>query len=206
MYRRARQIIEPGIAELEVFTQLHAAAVQAAGKPLSAPLGNDFACGSMGGPPRAGRCAQAGEIYILDLSPWVDGYASDTCRAFAVNRQPTDPQLRAWETLVQSLRLVEKLARPGAHCREIFAAVDQQIRDAGYPPLPHHLGHGVGLQGHEAPHLNPHWNDVLLEGEMFAAEPGIYLPELAGGIRLENQYLVQAGGVVNFTPFALELA
>ncbi len=206
MYRRARQIVAPGIEELEMFNQLHAAAVQAAGQPLGAPLGNDFACGCMGGPPRSERAAQAGEIYILDLGPWVDGYSSDTCRALAVSGHPTDKQMRAWQTLTQSLALVERLARPGVRCREIFAAVDEQIRAAGYPALPHHLGHGVGLQGHEAPHLNPNWDDSLLEGEVFTAEPGIYLPELAGGIRLENQYLVQAGGVVNCTPFALELA
>jgi Xaa-Pro aminopeptidase len=61
------------------------------------------------------------------------------------------------------------------------------------------------LQGHEYPHLNPRWDDVLMEGEVFTAEPGIYLPDLAGGIRLENQYLVQAKGVENLTPFPMEL-
>ena len=52
MYQRARQIIEPGIPELDVFTQLNAAAIQAAGEPLSALLGNDYASGAMGDLPR----------------------------------------------------------------------------------------------------------------------------------------------------------
>ena len=56
MYRRAREIIEPGVPELRVYTELHAAAVEVAGEPLwPAYLGNDFACGAPGGPPRGGR-------------------------------------------------------------------------------------------------------------------------------------------------------
>ena len=205
MYKQARQIVEPGIAELEVFGQLHAAAVHAAGEAMSAPLGNDFACACGGGPARNGWRAKAGEIYILDLGPAVAGYFSDTCRAIAVDRKPTDKQIVAWQTLMEIFPLIEPLARPGARCRDLFAAADDHLRQAGYPGLGHHLGHGVGLQAHEFPHLNPRWDDTLIEGEVFTLEPGIYLPELAGGIRLENQYLVQSGGALNLTPFAMEL-
>ena len=67
MYARAREIITPGIGELEVFNQLHAAAVEVAGEPLTA-LGNDYQCNARGGPPRP-RDAQAGELFILDLGP-----------------------------------------------------------------------------------------------------------------------------------------
>src|SRR5215212_2633341 len=70
MHERARQIVEPGITELEVFAELQAVAVRAAGESLyPAYLGNDFACGAPGGPPRAKRAARAGELYILDLGP-----------------------------------------------------------------------------------------------------------------------------------------
>jgi len=74
-------------------------------------------------------------------------------------------------------------------------AVNEHFKQVFGQGLPHHLGHGVGLQPHEYPHLNPHWDDVLLEGEIFTAEPGIYSNELAAGIRLENQYLVTSDGV-----------
>jgi Xaa-Pro dipeptidase len=205
MYRRARQIVEPGIPEIQVYNELCAAAVQSAGELLSGPVGNDFACGEPGGPPRKERVAKAGEIYILDLGAPVGGYASDNCRAIAVDRKPTDAQNRAWRTLAEIFPIVERLARPGVRCRDLFVAANEHLRAAGYPALVHHLGHGVGLQGHEYPHLNPRWDDVLMEGEVFTAEPGIYLPDLAGGIRLENQYLVQAKGVENLTPFPMEL-
>ena len=206
MYERARQVIRPGVEELAVYNELHAAAVMAAGEPLSPPyLGNDYACGAPGGAPRKGRAAQTGELYILDLGPACRGYFSDNSRAFAVGGNPTDAQHRAWETVISTLAIVERMARPGVRCRDLFAAVDEHYRDRTGAAFPHHLGHGVGLQPHEYPHLNPHWDDVLIEGEVFTAEPGLYGPDLRGGIRIENQYLVTAGGVENLTPFPLGL-
>jgi Xaa-Pro dipeptidase len=168
---------------------------------LSAYLGNDYACGVPGGPPRRGRTAQAGELYILDLGPAYRGYFSDNCRVFSVDRKPIDEQIEAWELVTGAFPIVEKLARPGVRCRDIFAAVDDYYRSARGVPFPHHLGHGVGLQPHEFPHLNPKWDDVLLEGEVFTCEPGIYAQAVRGGIRIENQYLVTSTGVENLTPF-----
>ena len=54
----------------------------------------------------------------------------------------------------------------------------------------HHLGHGIGLFPHEAPHLNSSWNDVFEEGDVFTCEPGIYIPEENIGIRIENNILL----------------
>lgn len=202
MYRRAREIIEPGVPELRVYAELHAAAVMVAGEPLApAHLGNDYACGAPGGPPRCGRVAKAGALYVLDLGPACRGYFSDNCRTFAVDRKPTDAQTRAWEVVRGAHPIVERMARPGVRCRDIYAAVDDYYRAKTGKPFPHHLGHGVGLQPHEFPHLNPRWDDVLMEGEVFTAEPGLYGPELNAGMRIENQYLVTATGVENLTPF-----
>lgn len=206
MYRRAREIIEPGIPEVQVFGELQRVAVQSAGEPLSpAYLGNDYACAEPGGPPRTGRAAQAGELYILDLGPAYRGYFSDNCRTVSVDRRPTDAQMKAWQTIIDSFPIVERLARPGVRCGEIFTAVEEHYRQRAGTAFPHHLGHGVGLQPHEFPHLNPRWNDVLMEGEVFTAEPGLYSPELRAGIRVENQYLVTQAGLENLTPFPMGL-
>jgi Xaa-Pro dipeptidase len=205
MYARAKQIIEPGISELRVFGELHAVAVECAGEPLTALLGNDFRCGAGGGPARKNCTAKAGELYILDLGPSYRGYFADNSRAFAVNRKPTEPQTKAWHAIVGVFTIIEKMARPGAHCRDIFDAVDQHFHKNFRHGLPHHLGHGVGLQAHEFPHLNPKWDDVLMEGDVFTAEPGVYSEELARGMRLENQYLVTKTGVENLVNFPLDL-
>jgi Xaa-Pro dipeptidase len=196
MYRKAAEIIEPGVPELEVYGQLHKAAVLEAGEPLQPTyLGNDYACGAMGGPPRAGRVALDGELYILDLGPAYRGYFSDNARTFAVNGRPTDKQLRAWERVTSCLKIVQAMAKPGAYGNDIFKAVDEFLKQERGDGMAHHLGHGVGLFPHEFPHLNPNWDDRLLEGEVFTAEPGEYSEEIGGGIRIEQDYLVTKDGV-----------
>lgn len=198
MHRRARQIIEPGIPELRVFNEMHTAAVETAGEPLRDILGNDFATGEAGGPPRDGKVAQAGQLYIIDISPNYRGYFADNSRAYAVNRKPTDEQMRAWTAIAGVFPIIEALAKPGVHCRDLFAAADQHLRQTYGAGMTHHLGHGVGLQPHEFPHLNgQHWDDVLVEGEIFTLEPGLYNEKINGGIRLENQYRVTENGVEN---------
>ena len=205
MYHRAREIVRPGALEIEVYAELHAAAVREAGEPMTALLGNDYTCGGGGGPPRAGRAAKAGELYILDVGPTYRGYFADACRAIAVNGNPTDLQSQAWEAVAAALHIIDEMARPGVRCRDIYQTVFEQLDGKAGAKFPHHLGHGVGLQPHEYPHLNPKWDDVLLEGEVFTAEPGLYAPPLKGGIRLENMYLVTATGVENLIRSPLEL-
>jgi Xaa-Pro dipeptidase len=205
MYQRAREIIEPGISEVRVFAELQAAATIAADEPLSAYLGNDYACGVPGGPPRPGYTAKNGQLYILDLGPVYRGYFSDNARTISVNRKPTDAQYAAWEVLRDCLGLVEVNAKAGTPCHHLWTWINDYLKSKGQPELTHHLGHGVGLNPHEYPHLNPEWDDTLMEGEIFTAEPGIYGEKLAGGIRLENQYLVTATGVTRLSDFPLEL-
>lgn len=204
MYGRAREIIEPGISELEVFNQLHATAVEVAGEPLT-DLGNDYQVCSPGGPPRDGVVAKDGDLYILDLGPAYRGYYADNCRTFAVNRNPTDRQLQAWQRCVDVLDHVEKTVNPGVSCPELFASSKAMLDDFEPDAFYHHLGHGVGLYPHETPHLNPNWNDVFEEGDVFTAEPGLYGEDLQAGIRLEQNYLVRADGVERLTSFPLDL-
>ena len=205
MYERAREIIKPGITELQVFNQLQAAAVEVAGDPLTA-LGNDFQCNSPGGPPRD-RAAQAGELFILDLGPSYRGYYADNCRTIAVDKQPNDQQLAAWQAIVDVLEMVEATVRPGVSCRELFAKAQRMLDDFAPGAFFHHLGHGFGLFPHEAPHLNPNtrWDDVFEVGDTFTAEPGLYTEELKAGIRLEQNYLVTGDGVERLTQFPLDL-
>ena len=199
MYKVARAVIKPGARELDIFCQMHHAAVLLAGEPMTDILGNDFASGVPGGPARANHFALPGQLYILDLGPSYRGYFADNAQTFSVDRNPTPLQLKTAAAIYTAFALVEAEAKPGVRCRELHEKVDQHLRDKLGVGLPHHLGHGVGLEPHEYPHLDPDSDDVLLEGEVFAVEPGVYSPQLNGGIRVENQYLVTHNGVRNLT-------
>lgn len=203
MYEQARKIIAPGVSELEVFNQLQAVAVEELGEPLTG-TGNDYQCGSRGGPPRQGRKAQAGELYILDLGPAFRGYFADNSRAIAVT-EASPEQLAAWEHIVKVFRHIENCVRPGKSCRELFEECQAILDRSPHGVFNHHLGHGIGLFPHEGPHLNPHWDDVFAAGDVFTAEPGLYAPELQVGMRLENDYLVTETGVQLLSDFPLEL-
>ncbi len=203
MYRKAREIIRPGISELEVFNQLHAAAVESAGEPLTA-LGNDYQSNARGGPPRR-RLAQSGELMILDLGPAYRGYHADNCRTLSVDGRPTDEQLRARAVIMTIFDLVKSLVRPGESCRELFVRSKELLDEYEPDSFSHHLGHGIGLFPHEAPHLNPNWDDRFEEGDVFTVEPGLYNASLRAGIRIEENYLVIADGVHQLTTTPTEL-
>ena len=203
MYTRAREIIQPGICELDVYNQLHAAAVEVAGEAITY-LGNDYQCGERGGMPRE-RKTQAGELYILDLGPAYRGYFADNCRTFSVDGNPTDDQISAWNTISEVLDMVAITVKPGLRCQDLFEKASEMLGENSLGVFPHHLGHGVGLSPHETPHLNPNWDDEFREGDVFTAEPGLYGESLHAGIRLEQNYRVTADGVEILTPFPLDL-
>ena len=205
MYALARKIIEPGITEIEVFNRLQAAAVEEYGEMLTG-TGNDYQCGARGGSPRNNRKAQDGELYILDLGPAFRGYFSDNSRAIAVNGNPTEAQQTAWTYVMKVFKHIEATVKPGKNCQELFHEAQAILNDAPVGIFNHHLGHGIGLNPHEAPHLNPHWNDTFEVGDVFTCEPGLYdEQQLRAGMRLENDYVVTATGVENLSPFPMEL-
>jgi Xaa-Pro aminopeptidase len=203
MYARARQIVRPGVNELDVFNELQSVAVRSLGERLT-DTGNDYACRARGGPPRDRMC-QAGELYIFDLGPAYRGYYSDNCRTLAVDGQPSREQQAAWQRITEALEIVREMVRPGVRCRAVFDRCNQHLNEPGLGTFDHHLGHGIGLFPHEAPHLNPNWDDVFEVGDVFTAEPGLYAPWLAAGIRLENDYLVTETGIELLSDFPLHL-
>ena len=101
--------------------------------------------------------------------------------------------------------MVEETVKPGVSCRVLFETAKAMLDDYCPGAFFHHLGHGFGLFPHEAPHLNPNWEDTFEEGDCFTAEPGLYTKELKAGIRLEQNYRVTSTGVERLTNFSLEL-
>ena len=86
--------------------------------------------------------------------------------------------------------------------------VDQIARNyivsKGYPTIPHSVGHGIGIDVHEAPHLTSKSKDILKEGMGFSIEPGIYIPGF-GGVRIEDLVVLEKTGIRVLTHSSREL-
>ena len=200
-YAAARDRIAPGVSELSIFTACHEAAVLAAGEAIG-ELGNDFRGGAMGGSPRP-DALRAGDLLPIDAGVVVRHYNSDLCRTFAVSGRRTDAQRAAAEKVAEALELAERLIEPGRSCAEVYHRVREKLDGWRQYHFPHHLGHGIGLSPHEAPRINPHWNDSFAIGDAFTLEPGLYGDELRAGVRTEQNYVLLEAGLRRLSSFEL---
>ena len=204
MYAYAKANIRPSLDELDFYSGIRGAAIASAGCDPER-FGNDYRSGAGGGSPRK-RPMQAGELYVLDAGPSLDGYHADNCRTFAVDCQGTSVQHEACQRIIEALAYAQGLIKPGLSCREQFSKVKAFMSTAGHSGLCHHLGHGIGLQAHESPQLNPEYDAVFEAGDVFTMEPGLYSKELNAGIRLEQNYYLGENGLEVLTKFPLTLA
>ncbi|HAK44419.1 MAG TPA: aminopeptidase P family protein [Spirochaeta sp.] len=141
----------------------------------------------------------SGGLSIIDCGLKLEGYATDitmsVCRG-----QLSEKQQQMVELVAQAHAVGAKAAlKYGVSGAEIARAVDKHFEAAGWT-MPHGLGHGIGLDVHEAPGLKDHelFDKPLLPGMYFTIEPGLYDVE-AGGVRLENDYLMTDAGAKAIT-------
>ena len=101
---------------------------------------------------------------------------------------------KVYATVQQAQQRAIGAVRPGVKAQEVDAVARETIAEAGFGRyFVHGLGHGIGLQVHEAPAVRANSTDVLQAGNVVTIEPGIYLPGW-GGIRLEDDVLVTEDG------------
>jgi len=132
-------------------------------------------------------------LSILDFGLKYAGYTSDVTLTFA--REPlSKPQEKMLSLVEKAYQLALPMVKSGVAVRSIALAVDNYF-GRHKKSMPHGLGHGIGLEAHEAPYLrNRADNDWILEpGMIITVEPGLYDPA-HGGCRLENDILVTANG------------
>jgi Xaa-Pro aminopeptidase len=107
---------------------------------------------------------------------------------------PTDWQREIYALVRASQRAGREALKPGASVADVDAAARAVIEDAGHGKLfVHGLGHGVGLQIHEAPGIAKTGTGTLLSGVAVTVEPGVYFPG-RGGVRIEDTFVVREGG------------
>ena len=139
-----------------------------------------------------------GDFITMDFGAVVGFYHSDMTRTVAVG-EISSKQIEVYETVLEAQLKAIEAVKAGMVCQEIDKISRDIINNKGYGDcFGHGLGHGVGVEIHESPSLNPNSKYILEEGNIITIEPGIYLPG-EFGVRIEDMGAVTKTGFENFT-------
>jgi Xaa-Pro aminopeptidase len=134
-----------------------------------------------------------GVLVTIDFGARLDGYHSDCTRTYASATVP-DELFEIYELVREAQSEASEAARPGLTGAELDAVARDRIEAAGHGEhFGHGLGHGVGLEIHEAPRLGRGSDHVVAAGNVMTTEPGVYVPG-TGGVRIEDLIVVTADG------------
>jgi Xaa-Pro dipeptidase len=133
-----------------------------------------------------------GDLVKLDFGAMVDGYHSDMTRTFVLGA-PAEWQRELYDLVAAAQAAGRAALRPGAEVKDVDAAAREVVEAAGRgEEFLHGLGHGVGLEIHEAPALAKTGEGRLSAGMAVTVEPGVYLSG-KGGVRIEDTLVVRDG-------------
>lgn len=201
--------LRPGLSELAVAGMLEHALRDAGSEDF--PFPSIVASGPRSALPHArasDRVIERGDFLLLDFGAQADGYCSDITRTVVVGRA-TARQREIYDVVRGAQELATERVRAGMTGRDADALARDYIErhDLG-ERFQHSLGHGLGLEVHEAPRLARQADGLLPEGAVVTIEPGVYEPGW-GGVRIEDDVHLAASGpevLTHFTRDLLELA
>jgi Xaa-Pro aminopeptidase len=134
-----------------------------------------------------------GELVVIDWGAQLDGYCSDCTRTLAAG-EVDDEAEEVYATVLDAQLAGVADVKAGAVGREVDAVARSAIEAGGHGEhFGHGLGHGVGLEVHEAPRLSTRSESVLQAGNVVTVEPGVYLPGRFG-VRIEDLVVVAGDG------------
>jgi len=137
------------------------------------------------------------DISIVDCGARFDHYCADITRTVCRNIRSTDRQ-RALEAVQEAYIASLSQIKVGMISKDAFKiAFDVFKKYNLHTYFIHSLGHGVGIDVHELPHLSPHSDEVLQNGMVFSIEPGVYIPGKFG-VRYENTVVLTKKGCQEF--------
>jgi Xaa-Pro aminopeptidase len=145
-----------------------------------------------------------GELVVFDMGAAIEGYCSDGTRTFATG-DPGEDALEVYEVARAAQQAALDAIRAGVKGEDVDKVAREVIDAAGHGDrFGHGLGHGVGLELHEAPRLSLRSEDLLAPGEVVTVEPGIYLPGKLG-VRIEDLVVVTDDGLRNLSSLPKDL-
>ena len=192
-------IVRPGRSEREIAADLVHAHLKGGASSMSFdPI---VASGPNSALPHArptSRGITPGDVVVIDMGGFVDGYASDMTRTVVVG-QPSRRVEEVYRAVLAAQQAALEAARGGIKSNELDAAARSVLEEHGLSDhFSHGLGHGLGLQIHEWPRVSKHSEDPLPVGTVITIEPGVYL-EGEFGIRVEDIVVLQEEGCLNLT-------
>jgi len=197
--------LKPGLTELNVAGILEKALRDEGSEEF--PFSVIVASGPRAALPHArpsGRVIQTGDLLLLDFGAQYRGYCSDVTRTVVIGRATTE-QRDIYEIVRTANAVASSSVRAGMRGQDADGLARRYIEDHGYgDAFGHSLGHGLGLEVHEAPRLAKTVETLLGEGAVVTIEPGIYRPGW-GGIRIEDDVHLGARGPEILTDFTREL-
>src|ERR1700756_582844 len=134
-----------------------------------------------------------GDVLVTEAGVEVGGYTSELERTLIVGK-PNSRAKRCFGAMVNAQKAALKEFRPGIRCGRIDEAADKSVEESGFKEgLRHHAGHGIGLDGHEPPWLDPGDRTIIREGMVFSCEPGLYFPGYAGFRHSDTLVITRSG-------------
>ena len=142
------------------------------------------------------RKLKKGDLVLIDMGVLVQGYASDMTR-MVFTKSPTPEQEKIYNLVLEAQEAAIRTMKP----RTQSSTPDKVARTVlgnHVHLFTHSLGHGIGLEVHEAPTISSRSKDILKPGMVVTGEPGLYLPGKFG-VRIEDMILITAHGPHNLT-------
>jgi Xaa-Pro dipeptidase len=198
--------IHAGKSEKEIAAELTLQLLKA-GSDASIPFSPIVASGPNSANPHATpteRVLTPGDLLIIDWGASYNGYISDLTRCFALGQVEAEFEQIA-KIVIEANAAGRAAARPGITAGEVDTITRAVIVQAGYGEyFTHRTGHGIGMEGHEAPYIYKENTLPLAPGMAFTIEPGIYLPG-RGGVRIEDDIVVTENGAQSLSDLPREL-
>ncbi len=181
-----------GVSERDVQTQLEYAFYAAGATGLSYPsIVGSGPNGAVLHWDQNSRLLQDGDLVVIDAAAEYGRYAADVTRTYPVSGHFTEAQAKVYRAVYQAQEDIFAAIRPGVSMAELQHVAEDSLRRSGYlAAFIHGFGHFVGLDVHDAGDTEA----PLPVGAVFTVEPGIYLPQLGFGVRIEDEVLITDKG------------
>jgi len=197
--KTALENIKPGLREYEVAAEIEYAMRRRGSGGVA--FDTIVASGPRSAFPHGGctdRTIRRGDLVVVDIGAKHQHYRADLTRTVTVGK-PSSRQVKIHKVVREAQNRAFQSVKAGVKACDVDAVARRLIEKEGYGEyFVHGLGHGVGLDIHEPPALNPEAKDKLKAGNVVTVEPGIYITDF-GGVRIEDTVLVSKSGAEKLT-------